>query len=206
MKYKSPVFIILFSIIILLNSEANAKISQDTKLVKDVYKITGFKIGSLYDNYELTHCIIKTKPFVIGDLCLPDAEFGSQEKKWEVKNTPAMIARLHFSSDLRCSLIVARFKSDENAMLGYYDISGDRHDIYLKKSLFSGETIENAIIMAYNNNGLRKRIEVFFIYKKCVLYVIFGRKDSKVLSDNDIIFIDNFVLFIKSIIDISFPN
>lgn len=205
MNYKMRlIFSVLIIILFLTISETNAKIKRDSNLIKEAYDKTGIKLDLLYDKDEIIKCDIKVSRFAPGTLCLPEEQFGSAEIKKEVKNTPAIKAQIFFSSGLCCGIILARFKSEKNAMLGYYDISGDKSDLYLKKSLLSGETIENATILTYNKAGLDVKIQSFLIYKNCVLDIIMAREHGNKLSKEDFIFIDNFIKLWKKIIDLSF--
>lgn len=204
MSHKKIFICFLASVIALfLNYGLDPETKKDYKLLEGVHVSTGFRIDAFYEKYKMDTFEVNVAPFVKGQLCLSDEGFGSEEKKFKIKNTPTIKAHMFFSSGIITWMILAKFKTNDDAMLGYYDISGDKSDTGLKQSLLSGETIKNAMIMIYHSE-FKARIEAYLVYRNCVLVLIIARKGLAKLNQEDLTFIDNLIKFIVSIIDNSY--
>jgi|GEM_PF-5948760 len=124
--------------------------------------------------------------------------FPNKLKKYEIRNTLSIIAKLNFSNGLYGNFQLANFKNNEDASLGLRDVSSFSNPPNFK-TLFSGESIDQSIlqIRLFSDNTV-----VHFMYKNCVCISVFNKEKSK-FQKVDFEIIDNFIKTIKNVIDTS---
>lgn len=200
---KNTVVILLFSFLILIcfsNSLlANAEI--DKKLLNKIFNETRVRLDELLTLKEITKFDVKIVPWGNNIIGLLDHEYGSPEKKKQIKNMPTAEIRIDFASGLHVFMRFANFKNDKDAQLGYGDSIPP--SAMSKNCLISGETIENAFI---ETSDYQDAVLGYLVYKGCVLYFSSAIKPSHKLDANDYKIIDNFVKLFKAIIDKSIKN
>jgi len=195
MTRKSIYFILMF-ILTFHMTYLYANVEKDSKITKNIYIITGIRIDNLYKMPEIKEITTKIKPWVEGQASLPDSEYPSEEKKKQIKGTSSVIMDIKLLSGLSGHICIAKFNSQEDAILGYKDSVPMS---FAQWTLLSGETIENAIVSTSKISN--KTVVAYLIYKNFVFQLFIGRGKGEELKKEDYIFIDSFIKFFKTIID-----
>lgn len=189
-------------ILILFFKIAFAENNQFKTDINNFYEKTKILINDFLKNRNVKNIKnIKLSNWTGKEGSLKPSDFTSEEKKNEIKQTLTINVELEFSSGLYGRIRMARFQTQENAIIAYRD-SGPSSTALSYLSLFSGKKIKDAHVLSQNiyNN----MIISYLIYKGCSFKIALGRSKSEKylkLKKEDFDFADNIILNIKDLID-----
>ena len=174
------------------NNEENEK---DEKIIKEVSAKTGFNIEDFYSIKENTKIKIYVSVLSKGYGCLPKDQYPSEEKRKQIYNTPTIYIEVQLLPGLAIRMQLAHFPDEKDTKLGFYEIFG-MDENRVSKTLFSGETIENALLYV-----TKFPCVAHMIYKNCVLNMSFLKNGTQNCSNEDFEKIDDIIKLVKVIID-----
>jgi len=167
-----------------VKSKTNFDLTYVSKF-SDVEKISGIKI-------------IKWAP--MRKIVLPDSSYPSKEKMIEIKNSPKIVFALDLRNNLACNLKIGKFKSYADSYLAFLDsVPSSRQ---WKKTLFSGETLENANVITIKKD-YNFTAEAYLFYKNCLCCFLIATHNQEI-SETDYLMLDVLIKNMRSLIDKSF--
>lgn len=130
-------------------------------------------------------------------IVLPDNAYPSREKMIEIKSSPKIAVLIDLSNGLSASLRLGRFRSYEDSYLAFIDsVPSSRQ---WKKTLFSGNTLENSTVITIKGD-FNITAEAYLFYKNCLCCFGFTSRDQEI-SENDYLLLDEFIKNMRILID-----